>query len=284
MSHDHLPGSGKAPHHKDEGSLKDLFLSAVVPTRRKALIFLGASAMSTSALAAAAPSQTSSPVVKTPGTCTALPEETEGPFPGDGSNGFGSVINILNQSGVMRSDIRTSIGAYAGTAPGVPLTLTLRLVNTQSGCAPLAGYAIYIWHCTRDGDYSLYTLPTENYLRGVQVADANGLVTFTTIIPGCYPGRMPHIHIEVYAKASDAVSYAKKIKTTQLGFDPVFATALYAAAPGYDASRGNLADISFATDNVFSDDTPAELAASTLTPTGSLTSGYTAAIDVGIAV
>ena len=92
---------------------------------------------------------------------------------------------MLTQSGIVRSDIRTSIGSYSGTAPGVQLTLTITLVNTNLGCTPLSGYAIYIWHCTRDGYYSLYTVTGQNYLRGVQVTDANGQVTFTTIVPGC---------------------------------------------------------------------------------------------------
>jgi protocatechuate 3,4-dioxygenase beta subunit len=39
---------------------------------------------------------------------------------------------------------------------------------------------------------------TESYLRGVQVTDSNGQVTFTTIYPACYSGRWPHIHFEVF--------------------------------------------------------------------------------------
>jgi protocatechuate 3,4-dioxygenase beta subunit len=45
----------------------------------------------------------------------------------------------------------------------------------------MAGAAVYIWHCNRDGNYSLYSqaVTTENYLRGVQAADSNGVVTVT---------------------------------------------------------------------------------------------------------
>ena len=214
-----------------------------------------------------------------------MPEETSGPYPGDGSNSAsGSIVNVLNLSGIVRSDIRTSIGSYSGTASGIELTLTIRLVNTNLGCTPVAGYAIYLWHCTLDGKYSLYTVTDQNYLRGVQVTDSDGYVTFTTIVPGCYSGRMPHMHLEVYPSLATATAYTNKIQTTQFALDRAFCTTFYAAATGYSASVSNLAAISFASDGVFSDDTAAQLAASTITPTGSIAAGYTASIDFGVAI
>ena len=75
-----------------------------------------------------------------------------------------------------------------------------------------------MWHCDRDGEYSLYGATDQNYLRGVQETDASGVVTFTTIFPACYSGRMPHIHIEVYRSETTATSYTNKLKTTQLAF------------------------------------------------------------------
>lgn len=191
---------------------------------------------------------------------------------------------MLGLTGIVRSDIRTSLSPKSGTAAGVELTLTITLVNTNGGCAPLAGYALYIWHCTADGKYSLYGDTTQNYLRGVQVTDASGQVTFTTIVPGCYSGRMPHIHVEVYASLSTATSYTNKLRTTQFAFDRSFSQAFYAAASGYGNSSANLAAITFASDMVFGDDTAAQLAASTLTPAGSVSAGYTAAIKLGIGV
>src|SRR5262245_28733133 len=130
------------------------------------------------------------------GNCvTKVPEETAGPFPGDSSNG----PNVLNQTGVVRSDIRSSFAGLSGTAAGVPLTIELTIVSASS-CTPLAGYAVYLWHCDRDGNYSLYSSAAvnQNYLRGVQAADSTGKVRFTSIFPGCYSGRWPHIHFEVY--------------------------------------------------------------------------------------
>ncbi len=196
------------------------------------------------------------------------------------------MVNVLTQSGIVRSDIRTSVGSYSGTAAGVELTLTITLVNTSASCASLAGYAIYIWHCNRDGGYSLYSsgVTNQNYLRGVRVTDANGQVTFTTIVPACYSGRMPHIHIEVYPSLSTATAYSNAIKTTQFAMDRSFCETFYASATGYSASISNLTAISFASDNVFGDDTAAQLAASTLTPTGSIAAGYAGSMTLGIAL
>src|SRR5262245_53449414 len=129
------------------------------------------------------------------GNCTKVPEETAGPYPGDSSNG----PNVLNQTGVVRSDIRSSFAGLSGTAAGVPLVIELTIVSASS-CTPLSGYAVYLWHCDRDGNYSLYSSAAvnQNYLRGVQAADSTGKVRFTSIFPGCYSGRWPHIHFEVY--------------------------------------------------------------------------------------
>ena len=142
-------------------------------------------------------------------TCTVIPEETGGPYPGDGING----PNVLTVSGVVRSDIRTSIGSASGTAAGVPLTIKLTLVNTGAACAPLAGRAIYLWHCDREGNYSMYTgaATAQNYLRGVQETDASGKATFVSIFPACYSGRWPHIHFEIYPSLATAMAAANRI-------------------------------------------------------------------------
>ena len=111
-------------------------------------------------------------------------------------------------SGVVRQDITSSFGTATATAEGVPLTFTLTLLDNANGCVPLAGAAVYAWHCDRDGQYSLYdsSLTNENYLRGVQEADANGQVTFTSIFPGAYSGRWPHIHFEVFESMNNATA------------------------------------------------------------------------------
>src|SRR5215208_6109291 len=98
------------------------------------------------------------------GDTTEIPDETAGPYPGDGSNG----PNVLTESGVVRSDIRSSFGDFSGTADGIETVLTLTVLDLNNGAAPKSGAAVYLWHCTQDGNYSLYTEQDQNYLRGVQ--------------------------------------------------------------------------------------------------------------------
>lgn len=209
------------------------------------------------------------------GSCETIPEETAGPYPGDGSNG----PNVLALSGIVRSDITTSIAGASGTAAGVPLTIELTVVHSNDGCRTLAGYAVYLWHCDRDGKYSLYSqgVTDQNYLRGVQETDDDGKVTFTTIFPACYDGRMPHVHFEVYPSLASATSSANKIATSQLTFPVADCNTVYATT-GYAQSVTNLAKITFATDNVFSDGTTLQLA----TVSGSVSAGYSAALQVAI--
>jgi protocatechuate 3,4-dioxygenase beta subunit len=156
----------------------------------------------------------------------------------------------------------------------------LNLVDTSASCAKLSGYAVYLWHCDRDGLYSLYSqgVTNQNYLRGVQATDSNGSVTFTTIFPACYAGRMPHIHFEIYPSLTKAVVYTNKVRTSQLALPLDACNAVY-ATEGYSKSIQNLSQISFASDNVFSDGTSQQLA----TVTGSVAAGYAASLKVGIA-
>lgn len=216
-------------------------------------------------------------------SCSVIPEETAGPYPGDGSNtSNGGVANALLLSGIVRSDIRSSIAGATGTAGGVPLTVHLRLVNTNGACADLSGYAIYLWHCDREGRYSMYSsgVTAQNYLRGLQATDSDGLVSFTTIFPGCYSGRMPHIHFEVYRSTTTATSFSNKLKTSQLALPTAVCSTVYSGASGYSASVANLNAISFASDNVFSDGVTTQMA----TVTGSISAGYVATLVVGISV
>ena len=212
--------------------------------------------------------------------CAVIPEETGGPYPADGTNtNGGSIINVLNQSGVVRSDIRSSFNGATGVAAGVPLTIRLQLVNANASCASLAGYAIYLWHCDRDGLYSLYSsgVTAQNYLRGVQETDSSGSLSFTTIFPGCYAGRMPHVHFEVYPSLARAAAASNRIKTSQFTFPLATLNEVYAAS-GYTSSVRNLAQISYATDNVFSDGTSLQMAG----VTGNATDGYVVTLTIGV--
>jgi protocatechuate 3,4-dioxygenase beta subunit len=184
-------------------------------------------------------------------SCDVIPEETAGPFPGDGSNG----PDLLSQSGVVRSDIRSSFGTSTKVAEGVPLTIKLAIQDDANGCAPLAGAAVYLWHCDRDGAYSMYSngATNENYLRGVQAAGTDGVVTFTSIFPACYQGRWPHIHFEVYPSVNKATDQGNKIATSQIALPKEICDAVY-GTDGYGQSVTNLSQISLASDNVFGDD------------------------------
>ncbi|MGB3072074.1 MAG: intradiol ring-cleavage dioxygenase [Ottowia sp.] len=218
-------------------------------------------------------------------TCMVDPTETEGPYPGDGSNRVnGSLVNVLAQSGVVRSDIRSSFGSASGTAEGVLVTLKITVVNVNNSCAPLSGYAVYLWHCTRGGEYSLYasSLLNENYLRGVQATDGNGECTFVTIFPGCYDGRWPHMHFEIYQSANSATSYSNKLLTSQMAMPKETASAVYSSVSGYSASVSNLARVSLSSDMVFGDNTSEQVAWQTPVFSGDTASGYTATITIGV--
>jgi protocatechuate 3,4-dioxygenase beta subunit len=215
------------------------------------------------------------------GACYVIPEETAGPYPADGSNrNAAGVANALILAGIVRSDIRASVAGASGVAEGVPLTIKLQLVNVKSNCITLAGATVYLWHCDREGRYSMYSssITGENYLRGVQEADANGVVTFQTIFPGCYDGRMPHVHFEVYPSLDKATSASNRIKTSQFGFPSATLTEAYSAS-GYGTSVSNLSRISYATDNVFSDGTSLQIAS-----VSGVAQGFVATLTVGVSL
>ncbi|MGW0912981.1 dioxygenase family protein [Streptomyces sp. NPDC002784] len=230
-------------HHDDEVHEHDRGLSYDLPVlaRRRMIRLMagagliplvGCSAEDGTAASPAASSSAGSPPSASSAECAVIPEETAGPYPGDGSNG----VNVLKESGVVRGDITSSFGDSAGgTAEGVPLTITLTVVDAASGCGtPKAGAAVYLWHCDRDGNYSLYSegVTEENYLRGVQETDDEGRVTFTSIFPACYTGRWPHIHFEVYGSLADATSATSITSTSQLALPQDVCETVY-ATDGY---------------------------------------------------
>ena len=168
--------------------------------------------------------------------CVQIPSETAGPYPADGSTASSQNLNVLTRSGIVRNDIRPSLNT-SNVAAGMPCTVELSLININANCAPLAGYAVYIWHCTNDGKYSMYSsgITNEDYLRGVQASDSNGKVTFTTIFPGCYAGRWPHIHFEVYPSLALATGPSNIVNTSQLALPEASCNEVYATT-GYSAS------------------------------------------------
>ena len=205
-----------------------------------------------------------------------IPAETAGPYPGNGSNG----PNVLAVSGVVREDITSSFGTSSTKVDGVPLTVTLTLLDNANGCVPLAGAAVYAWHCDKDGKYSMYDagLKNENYLRGVQEADANGRVTFRTIFPGAYSGRWPHIHFEVFESMDNATAAGQVLAVSQIALTDAACKEVYASA-GYESSARNFPRTTLKSDNVFGDDGGIYQLA---TMAGSVPGGYSAGLNVTV--
>ena len=278
-------------HADDRGLAFDL---ATLLDRRRAMTLMGGlglagalaactSADPSSGAGATTPGTTSTRAAATSGPTSAsgggdlveVPDETAGPFPGDGSNGQ----DVLDDSGIVRSDIRGSFGTSSQVAEGVPLTIRITVKDAEASRA-LVGAAVYVWHCDRDGNYSMYSsgFEEENYLRGVQETDATGTVTFGSVYPGCYPGRWPHVHFEVYERVADATSSGPIVKTSQLAFPQAACEAVY-GTNGYDASLRNLNGLSLATDNVFRDDGARHQLA---TMSGDNDQGWTAHLTIGV--
>ena len=218
-------------------------------------------------------------------TCLKDPGETAGPFPGDGTNAkSGQTVNVLTQTGIVRQDIRPSFNGMTPVADGVQVDLTLTLVDVRNACAPLAGHAIYLWHCDAGGRYSLYATTDSNYCRGVQITDALGQARFTTIFPACYDGRWPHMHFEVFATAAAAVSGDASLLMSQFALPGDVARTLYASDPRYVTSIANLGQVSLTGDMVFSDNSAQQIAAMTLTLTGDPASGYAGQGTIGVVI
>jgi protocatechuate 3,4-dioxygenase beta subunit len=277
-------------HHDEDHDRGLSFDLPMIVNRRRALTLLGGAGLATivaacgssdSGSAATGSSTTSTSTTIAGATAasgsdgTAIPEETAGPYPGDGSNG----PDVLTQSGIVRRDITTSFGSLSGTAGGVPLTIELTVVDTKNGMKAVEGAAVYVWHATREGGYSLYSqgVTDQNYLRGVQVAGSDGTVSFDSIYPACYDGRWPHIHFEVYQDVATATAAGSKLATSQVALPEDTCSAVY-ATDGYEASIQNLQRVSLDTDMVFRDGWSKELG----TVTGSVTDGLTVKLTVPV--
>lgn len=229
-------------------------------TRREMLVLLGASGLAATVGCgggdtSTSPSSTSGTTSGgASGSCAVAPTETLGPYP--------------SLTGLVRSDIREG-------RSGLPLVLTLTVVNANSACSPVAGADVDIWQCDAQGQYSEYSQPGfdgrgETFLRGIQTTDASGRVTFRTIYPGWYAGRATHIHVEVTVNG-------RSVKVTQIAFPENVTSAVYGS--GVYASKGQN-PTSNTGDMVFADSLSSELA----TLSGDTATGYTATLQVGVSI
>jgi len=158
--------------------------------------------------------------VATP-TCIVTPSETEGPY---------FVDDRLD-----RADIRVD-PSDGSVRRGVPLSLTFNVAKVGTSCTALQGAQVDVWHCDALGVYS--DVSAENtvgkrYLRGYQVSDSNGKVTFSTIYPGWYQGRAVHIHFKVRTFAAGQKTFEF---TSQIFFDDATSDEVFKQAPY--SSRG----------------------------------------------
>jgi protocatechuate 3,4-dioxygenase beta subunit len=204
------------------------------------------------------------------GSCAVTPEGEIGPYFADDS-----------ASGFNRSNVVSNIDGSSAQS-GVPLVLTVTVIDTEKGCTPYANAQIDIWHCNASGVYSdiaSENTSSESWLRGYQVTDANGQVTFTTIIPGWYAGRTTHIHLRVRSTYSEASSTSDGTNTTQLFFTQTLDDTLATTVAPYSAEGTN--PTTNAGDHVYSGETNG---ANFLALSGDPTSGYTAAITIGLPI
>lgn len=206
---------------------------------------------------------------------TEIPDETAGPYPADGSNG----PDILEQSGIVRSDIRSNIDG-SETVEGVALTFTLKVTVMANDNKAFEGVAVYAWHCDAQGRYSMYSEGVEDatWLRGVQVADEKGEVTFTSVFPACYTGRWTHIHFEIYPDVDSITDADNAIATSQMALPEDACNAVFELS-AYDGSAENLSNVSLDDDNVFGDDGGEHQMA---TISGDTDKGYVASLDVPV--
>jgi protocatechuate 3,4-dioxygenase beta subunit len=182
------------------------------------------------------------------GGCNVSPSETEGPYP------------TKNPTAFAIKDIKSD-------RTGTPLTMNITIQNVKDSCNPLAGAFVDVWHCDKDGNYSEYgSLTSVHFLRGRQTTDNNGVAAFTTVFPGWYPGRSPHIHVHVF----------KSLLVTQIAFPTDVCDTVYTTATNF-YTKGKQ-DTSNTRDGIFSDSLAAQLGG----VTGSVSAGYVLAHTVKV--
>ncbi|SKC66039.1 IPT/TIG domain-containing protein [Ohtaekwangia koreensis] len=200
-------------------------------------------------------SATSFTVTTASGSCSTTDAETEGPFP------------TKSPSTLVKTDIRSD-------RTGVAFTITITIQNKNNSCAALEGAYVDIWHCDKDGYYSEYggtSMQTVDYtavhfLRGRQVTNSDGQVSFVSIFPGWYQSRATHIHVHIYNASGSS------LLVTQIGFPESSNSAVVlvnaSTANGY--TKGMSGYTYNASDSVFTDSIDNEIA----TVTGTVADGY----------
>jgi protocatechuate 3,4-dioxygenase beta subunit len=206
----------------------------------------------------------------------ASPALTEGPF---------FVDEKLNRSNILGSTTRTTV------VNGIPLTLNLGVYKVSNGLGtPLAGAQVDVWHADAAGTYSdenntgIQSENTlgQNWLRGYQVSDANGAVSFTTIYPGWYQGRTIHMHFKVRifnTSGSTAYEFTSQFFINDTLNDIVMAKSPYNTRGTRTVRNANDSIYSGTGNDSITDGTQLSL---TMTDNGS--GGYIGAFNIGLAM
>lgn len=187
-------------------------------------------------------------MVMDPTACVVSSHETAGPFP------------LRTPAEVVRENI-------VGDRAGIPLVIKIRVENINNDCAPLAGVSVDIWQCDAKGNYSEYddqlggNFTNQNFLRGRQSTDQNGIASCISIYPGWHSSRAPHLHLEVIDTSGES------LLVTQTAFPEAVSNTVYAI----EQYKGNF-DTSNNADFEFENSLNQNLAESVR---GNTTDGYT---------
>ena len=235
----------------------------------------GGGGSTTSSLTTTGTTTTGTTTTTTTGTTTGTtgavtPEGEIGPYFTDDS-----------ATGYNRSNILSNLdGTSAQT--GIPLTLRIYIYDSENSFTAVAGAQVDIWHCNASGVYSNESVEStlgQSWLRGYQLTDSTGLVTFTTIIPGWYEGRTTHIHLRVRSKYSEASSTSDGTNTTQLFFSQAVLDYIYTNVSPYNTKgKDTTTNVS---DHVYTPEIKGEML---LTLTGDYTSGYAATFAINLPI
>lgn len=210
-----------------------------------------------------------------PVACTLSPSETRGPFP------LFADTAVASQTALVRSNMVGDYPIASGQTSGVPLTLTITVQNLN--CTPVPNAKVYLWHCSKNGLYSGYSNAMNagqaayTYFRGIQTTDSNGQVTFQTIYPGWYNGRLPHFHVEAYVgnvlKHTSQFAFPLYTETAKSTYTVFNNSGVGVSANNYGYSiPSGASNTAYSADNVFSDIASSQI----LNPTGSISAGFAA--------